>query len=311
MTKIIFHGFYYCTLIPGAFFMSTAALFVSYHVDKFCILRTWEKAPMIGFTIGKINMIFILPCSVLVMTVMSSYWWSGFPFDNLCENGVIDYKYVGEHFVNHSREQDLGVINLVLKKKSIDSFSPELFVVNSNATSYEYCNQNLFEPEVGQFRFPALSSWQYNSGSGLTWMTSDQELVTQILGWTSVGVLVLISLRFAWFAKKYFVSFFRSSYKPRGEDRGINFSSVKDISCYIPQASCDEFSFPLIAARVDDVDTGLFEWKDPDRSYEYYNITLDARKIMFGEDKNKELPLNVFSKVYHYPPTIGPNHSVP
>ena len=38
MTKIVFHGFYYSTIFPAAFFMSSAALFINYYVDKFSVM---------------------------------------------------------------------------------------------------------------------------------------------------------------------------------------------------------------------------------------------------------------------------------
>jgi len=136
------------------------------------------------------------------------------------------------------------------------------------------------------------------------WMTKDQESITEIFGWASVCVLGIIFLRFAWFARKYFLSLFQATYEPQGKDNLINFSSVQDISCYIPQVVSKEFSYPLIASCVDGVDTGLFEWKDADKPHEFYNIMQDAKEILFGTDDDKELPTNVFSRVYHYPPNV-------
>jgi len=283
MTKIVFHGFYYCTLFPAAFFMSSAALFVNYYVDKFSVMRTWAKTPKAGVAIGKINVLFILPLSVLAMALLSSYWWSGFPYDNLCENEVIENKYVGVHFID-----------------TVDGGKSESYVVASNTTSYQYCNQNLLTPDGKQVRFPAIPYWQNTT----KWMTKDQELVTEIFGWASVCVLGILLLRFAWFAKKSILSLFQVTYEPQGEDKKINFSSVQGISCYIPQVLSTEFSYPLVASCVDGVDTELFEWKDPDKHHEFYNIMQDAKEILFGTERDKELPVNVFSRVYHYPPNI-------
>lgn len=257
-------------------------------------MRTWARAPKVGVAIGQINMSFILPLSVLAMAMLSSYWWAGFPFDNLCENDIIDDKYVGLHFVETPNQN-----------------SSEPHVVEDNTIAYQYCNQNLIYPEGGQIRFPALPFWQYTTATG-PWMTRDQELVTQVFGWTSVGVLVLLFLRYAWNTMKYLVRFVKATYEPRGEDKGINFSSVQGISCYIPQVVSGEFSYPLIASCIDDVETELIEWKDPDKSHVLYNVMEDAKKIMFGEDSNKELPINAFSRVYHYPPNREPSaHSAP
>ena len=203
----------------------------------------------------------------------------------LLEDGVINSTYVGDHYVDTTNQNN-----------------PELYVIAGNTTSYQYCNQNLLRPVDHQVRYPALPYWQYKSDG--TWMTKDQEAVTQILGWASVGVLIILLIRFAWFAKKYFLGLFKPTYKPCGNDKKIDFSKVDGISCYIPQVVSSEFSYPLVASCVDEMDTDLFEWKDPDKPHHFYNIMQDAKEILFGKDSDKDLPPNVFSKVYHYPPKI-------
>jgi len=82
----------------------------------------------------------------------------------------------------------------------------------------------------------------------------------------------------------------------------VNYSDVREISCYIPQVLSKEFSYPLVVSCVDDVSTSLFEWKDPDKSHDYYNVMQDASVILYGNGSKEVLPPNVFSKVYHYPP---------
>merc|ERR1712232_1207986 len=275
MTKVIFHGFYYMTLYPAGLFMCACALFINYYVDKFCVMRVWARAPRIGTAIGKINQKYILPLSLLAMIIMSSYWWASFPYDNLCENGTVDVKYNGTHLLQDSLQLIFG-----------------------NETVYKYCHQNLINPMDG-LAFPVLSSSQGND----KWMTKDQELTTNIFGIASVVVLGLVLLRFLWSSKKYFLGFFRGVYKPKGKIIGINYSDVREISCYIPQVSSIEFSYPLIVSCVDDVATDLFEWKDPDKSHAYYNVMADASVILFGNDADEELPDKIYSRVYHYPPS--------
>ena len=68
-------------------------------------------------------------------------------------------------------------------------------------TNYKYCNQNLLEMYV----FPAQSD--------STWMSDDQQTITNLFGWTSVAVLVIICL---WYIRLMFdriSEFFESSYE--------------------------------------------------------------------------------------------------
>ena len=85
---------------------------------------------------------------------------------------------------------------------------------------------------------------------------------------------------------------------------------MREISCYIPQVSSSEFSYPLIVSCVDDVATELYEWKDPDKTHDYYNVMSDASAILFGQNPDDKLPDNIFSKVYHYPPASKSNQLV-
>ena len=45
----------------------------------------------------------------------------------------------------------------------------------------------------------------------------------------------------------------------------------------------------------------LFEWNDPQRSYEYYDLTRDFRSVLKGKQKSADIK-SVFSRVLHDPP---------
>lgn len=45
--------------------------------------RTWSPAPALGSQISEVSRGYFL-LSILTLSVMSAYWWSGFPYDNLC-----------------------------------------------------------------------------------------------------------------------------------------------------------------------------------------------------------------------------------
>jgi hypothetical protein len=68
---------------------------------------------------------------------------------------------------------------------------------------------------------------------GSEWMTEDQEKVTTIYGWTSVGVLALVALGFLWGWYQSFRGLFRSTYEARKKcdagktkDSETNFSNI-------------------------------------------------------------------------------------
>ena len=87
MTKILFLTLWYCSIYPGAFFMCAFALFINYFVDRFSLMRTWKRAPLLGTRISEFSRRYFFSTAVAAMALVSSYYWSGFPFDNLCDNG--------------------------------------------------------------------------------------------------------------------------------------------------------------------------------------------------------------------------------
>jgi hypothetical protein len=54
-----------------------------------------------------------------------------------------------------------------------------------------------------------------------------------------------------------------------------------------------------LACNVDDIDEELFDWTDPDRPYEFYDLTKDADELLAGLDIGNK---HVFSVVSHWPP---------
>jgi hypothetical protein len=89
MTNVCFLTFYYSMLFPASYFLASATLAVHYWVDKFCILRTWAPAPVIGNNVAEMSRTFFFSAAVMVYAIMSSYSFASFPYDNACgELGV-------------------------------------------------------------------------------------------------------------------------------------------------------------------------------------------------------------------------------
>ena len=99
-----------------------------------------------------------MPCYLLIFTIFSSYWWSGFPYDNLC-------------IEDSEKEEDI----------------------------YKFCDQDLLWHE-----FPVSED---------NWMTDDQKKITNVFGWTSIGIIICICLVYASRIISRILSFFRSDYE--------------------------------------------------------------------------------------------------
>ena len=228
MTKFVFLMVWYCAIYPAAFFMGSVALFISYFVDKFCLMRSWGHAPQVGTHLAHFARNYVFPIGFIVMSVISSYSWSGFPFDNLCMDPEPFDKdlYLGEW--------TLFVENVTTKIAGFTIYDFPGLIANFNITNetdaYRYCNQDL--RSYGEVSFPALPTLQRE---GFEWMTDNQERVTIVYGWTTVAVVAVVVISIAWRFIEWGLSFFIGIYRPRGRDMKIDYSTVAAIDAYIPQ----------------------------------------------------------------------------
>ena len=206
MTKILFLTLWYCSVYPVAWFLCSITLFVNYFTDRYSLMRTWKRPPQLGTTVSKVSRRYFFNLAIIAMATMSSFFWSGFPFDNLC----VDYdatgdpssgsNYVGDFFIKF-RGFDAAA----------DKTEQELHSANITSlegTSYKYCNQNLIKPGRGN-TFPFIAAQQ---PEGEEWMTEDQEFVTTIYGTSSVGVIIIIVAMFLWGWVEACKSLFSGSY---------------------------------------------------------------------------------------------------
>ena len=275
MTKILFLALWYCAIFPGALYMCAFALFVNYFTDRFSLMRTWKRAPHLGPKISQFSRRYFFSLAIAAMAILSSYYWAGFPFDNVCklDDTTVNDALVGDWEVNG--------VNVT---------------VSATDSPFKYCLQDFFRYPKGEQSFPFVSKFQLD---GEEWMTEDQELVTDVYGWASVGVLAIVVLSFIWGWYGSFMNLFKGSYVPRGEDQGINFSDVPSISAYVPQVQSVVFSYPLLACSIEGIDEELMDWTDPDRPYIFYDLTKDAEVLLRGMDVSSKV---VFSQIAHWPP---------
>lgn len=276
MTKILFLALWYSSIYPAGLFLCSFALLVIFYTDRFSLMRSWAPAPKISNVISKVNRIYFIPATVGIMSIITSYNWAQFGFDNLCAtNEKISVNYLGTWFI-----PTVGGTGTETKSVTIDE----------NFQSYTFCDQNMLQrsPPV----FPSLSSFQ---PFDQRWMTSGQSRIADACGWTSVGILGGILIH-------YIISLYKglkNTYKPRGKDKQIPFTD-NNIAAYIPQVKSPEIPFPLIACPVDLIEEELFEWESPYNSYDYYDLTLDADAIMMADKKGRSVSNTAFSRVVHW-----------
>jgi hypothetical protein len=193
MTKILFLALWYCSIYPAALLMCSFYTFINFFTDRFSLMRTWKRAPALGTTISKFSRRYFFSTAIVAMAVVSSYFWSGFPFDNLCSNedDLVDSSYYGTW----------NITTFTLGR----TFT---VTVDSSDYTFRYCLQDLYR--TSGRNFPALPQFQ---PAGSDWMTDDQEKVTTLYGWTSVGVLAIVALSFVWGWYQSFRGLFRSTYE--------------------------------------------------------------------------------------------------
>ena len=130
--------------------------------------------------------------AIAALALVSSYLYSGFPFDNLCAENISHAAYYGNWKLTDGEGQG-----------STTTIEP-------GVRSYHFCNQ--FLGPGSNFAFPALPDAQ---PSGSTWMTEEQEQLTGIYGWVSIGVLGLVGLILLTKLLSYIKDLFSASYKVR------------------------------------------------------------------------------------------------
>lgn len=282
MTKILFLAVWYCSIYPAAFFMCSFSLFIKYFVDRFCLMRTWKRAPHLGTKISKVSRKYFFSVAIGVMAIISSYYWSGFPYDNICPNdNAIDPAYVGE----------IKVISLGAGQPRVQNFT-------SDDVSYGFCNQNFLARGSG-FTFPFVPTATSETTDPDEWMTEDQKISTTYFGWSAVGICGLILLRFCMGWWSSFRKMYHHSHKAVGSDQNVPYSEVASRSAYIPQVASPLFAYPLIACDSSCVDDELYEWTDPDRTYSFYDLSKDAKKLLLGITRDENVG---FTIVKHWPP---------
>lgn len=161
--------------------------------------------------------------------------------------------------------------------------------IDPDTASYRFCNQDFLR--FTERYFPFVPS---NQPEGDEWMTEEQEQLTLIYGWASVGAICFVAVTFVQGWVEKLVQWLYGESISVVEDQRINFSDVTNISAYIPHVASDVFSYPLFVCSMDGIGEEVIDWRDPLRSHAFYDLTKDADKILEGIDIENKC---IFSQV--------------
>lgn len=298
MTKILFLCLFYSSIFPAGFFLCALSLTAKYFVDRFSLVRTWKRAPAVGPIISGMSRKYFLSLSVGIMAIICSYYWTGFSFDNLCLEGPVNDTYVGTFTVSYPGPQTSSVVqggvslgekagDLIKEKlgSKTDDLIEEDITITDDDLNYEFCDMD-FKGLIPEGRFPYIPAFNKDASA---YMNTDQYISTTYFGWTAFILMIVILVKFALVFYFGLKKTYGAGYEAVGESQGIPFSEVPSRSAYIPQVVSDCFAFPLIACKVDGIDEEVFDFTDPDRSYKYYDLTKDAKKLL-AEQKIEDPP---------------------
>ena len=79
--------------------LGALALLAQFFVGKFALLRLCGRTSDVGFYLSRLSRNYVIPAVLVTHVVMSAYWWSGYPYDDVCEdeeNG--GYTYCNQNF---------------------------------------------------------------------------------------------------------------------------------------------------------------------------------------------------------------------
>lgn len=276
MTKLVFLAIWYCPLYPGVLFMCAAALFINFFVDRFSLMRSWKPSPKLGRSMSTFTRDFVFPIIVITMAFVGVRSWRFFTFDQLCSDGSTT---IGQTEAKLD-STDSAILYGTYKIPGIDGMIDDSDVIlNAESLAYQYCPMNR------------------------KWPTEQQAKLIEVYGnfaYTITGIVSVVILAVIVF---YLKQLYVATYNPCGEAQETPYSEVESRTAYIPQVKSKAFAFPFLACPVAKIrDCDLFEWEDPQRPYDDYDITEDSRQLLIDNGKQVDSSLAVFSQMFHCPP---------
>uniref|UniRef100_A0A7S3QEB8 CSC1/OSCA1-like cytosolic domain-containing protein n=1 Tax=Chaetoceros debilis TaxID=122233 RepID=A0A7S3QEB8_9STRA len=272
-TRIMFFTLFYSAIFPGGFIFAFVIFSMMYWLDKFSVLRKWEQGPMIGTSVAKISNIFYL-LALAAYAIMTFNNYAMFPFDNVCENGILIDDYIGEWSLTR-----------------MDGTYVEPVELTEDSSEYFFCNQNILR----KFQFPPTPMNFLEDTSD--WISARRETTANTLAWFMIVSVVIIAFTIGLHTiVKVFKHLFWMDYKMEKmtEEERTNlekcrFCDLDEIKLYVPQTKIDGYMFPFLLCDVDEIDDQMIGWSDPDSDYDTHNIIFDIPQIAEKKSASREL----------------------
>ena len=172
MTKTIFFSFFYSVLFPSGFLLGALAISATYITDKFLLLRSWGPMPELGDDVAKLSRRLFFPICLVTLAIVSQFYWSAYPFDNVCDTGET---------IDGNQHDVIGTYSLSTGEDSRSSYSA---TVEAGDKLYRYCDQDYIE------RYSALLSFFHSEKDD--WMSLEQEQWTYLFGLLWISTLIII-----------------------------------------------------------------------------------------------------------------------
>mmetsp|Transcript_84645 Transcript_84645/g.126925 ORF Transcript_84645/g.126925 Transcript_84645/m.126925 type:complete len:398 (+) Transcript_84645:162-1355(+) len=289
VTKIVFLCFFYSVIFPSSFFFGAAALAISYWTEKFNLLRSWAPMPELGDQVAWISRHIFFPLAVFALVIMSEFYWSAYPFDDICDSD----KTLGD---DQEHKDYYGMHTILNVGDASESFQVN---VTTESSIYRYCNQDFLE------RLGTLLSFFEEEKDD--WMSEDQMILTFVFGIFCALTLAVMSVYFCHRAIMPQVNeAIGTAYTTDEIDSGQNFVDQRHINAYVPQVRHRAFHYPLLACNISNMVPHHIGWADPIRSHSYYDMSEDVRFILKGkQDGGAAGPTLSIVRHYYTDPQLG------
>jgi len=249
---------------------------------------------MIGTKISRTSRFYFL-IALVVCVVVCSYDWSRFRYDNVCVSPL-----------------SLGPDPIFSTADDGTRFDARLHRVCNNE---QCCDQAIWN--ISERKYPIYPLLPRFQPSELKWMSSGQELLSLIYGWTSVGFLALFLLFGIGYRLTYsIISLCHGIKTSPGQDQQIDFSCTGERG-YVQQHWMFQFDYNLIACEMDGVTEDLVGWCPPQGStFDDFNIIYDVpyegmtKKRNEATEKTKpseknQRPIFSITKQWPLPPNMN------
>jgi len=278
MTKIVFLCCFYSVIFPASFMFGALAILATYVTDKFCLFRSWGRLPELGNDVAKLSRGIFFPLVLFVLVALSQFYWSTYPFDNLCESDIYlsneTYPdYIGTHIITTAASESAQI------------------TMKPGQKVYRFCQQDYIENPEAIFKFS-------------DWMSNDQIAFHYLFSFLGMGLIITLAfITIVYDIRPRIKYAVKGDYTTIERDSGETYTSQPHIKAYIPQVSNKNFLYPLILSDITNIDSNHIGWTDPTHNHFYYDVSND---VIFLHSNVKKS--SVLSSVTYWRPKETTNY---